>query len=330
MHAYTLSKSFAYHPGEHPPIPGDALPMLFPMLAQAGEAAGTTQPAADTTADAALTVNDITQWLTPEKIMELLLRYGPPLLLGLLILVAAYFLAGLANRGVRNALTRARLDETLSRFFGKMARYTVLALGVVAALGQMGVEVTAFAAILASAGFAVGMALSGTLGHFASGIMLLIFRPFKVGDVINAGGVTGKVYEIELFTTAIDTFDNRRIIVPNGAIYGSTIENITHHSQRRVDVNVGVSYSADIDKTREVLNNAALSVEGILSDPAHAVVLGDLGASSVNWTVRVWCNTADFWAVKEKTTRAVKKHLGEAGIGIPFPQMDVHLFKTGE
>ncbi|MEZ6192315.1 MAG: mechanosensitive ion channel family protein [Phycisphaerales bacterium] len=135
---------------------------------------------------------------------------------------------------------------------------------------------------------------------------------------------------MELFTTAIDTFDNRRIIVPNGAIYGSTIENITHHGKRRVDVNVGVSYSADIDKTREVLNAAALSVEGILSDPAHAVVLGDLGASSVNWTVRVWCNTADFWPIKEKATRAVKKHLDEAGIGIPFPQMDVHLFKSGE
>jgi small conductance mechanosensitive channel len=307
--------------------------MLFPLLAQAGEAADTTQQAAgtaNTAGDNPLTIEGITQWLTPEKMMELALHYGVPLLIGLLILVGAYFLAGLANRGVRNALTRAKLDETLARFFGKMVKYTVLALGVVVALGQMGVEVTAFAAILASAGFAVGMALSGTLGHFASGIMLLIFRPFKVGDVINAAGVTGKVYEIELFTTAIDTFDNRRIIVPNGSIYGSTIENITHHHKRRVDVNVGVSYSADIDKTREVLNAAALSVEGILSDPAHAVVLGDLGASSVNWTVRVWCNTADFWAIKEKTTRAVKKHLDDAGIGIPFPQMDVHLFKTGE
>lgn len=307
--------------------------MLFPLLAQAGEAADTTQQAADTTnasGDTSLTMDDLTQWLTPEKVMELAMEYGLPLLVGLLILVAAYFLAGLANRGVRNSLTRAKLDVTLSRFFGRMARYTVLALGLVIALGQMGVEVTAFAAILASAGFAVGMALSGTLGHFASGIMLLVFRPFKVGDVINAGGVTGKVYEIELFTTAIDTFDNRRIIVPNGEIYGSTIENITHHSTRRVDVAVGVSYKADIDKTREVLNAAAQSVEGILSDPPHQVVLGDLGASSVNWTVRVWCNTADFWPTKEKATRAVKKHLDEAGIGIPFPQMDVHLFKTGE
>jgi len=174
------------------------------------------------------------------------------------------------------------------------------------------------------------MALSGTLGHFASGVMLLIFRPFKVGDVINAAGVIGKVYEIELFTTALDTPDNRRIIVPNGSIYGATIENISHHPTRRVDVAVGVDYSADIDKTREVLDAAARSVEGILSDPPHAIVLGDLGDSAVNWTVRVWCNSADYWGIKEQLTRAVKQHLDQAGIGIPFPQMDVHLDKVNE
>ena len=307
--------------------------MLFPLLAQATEAADTTTQTADpATADAAAanTANDVSQWLTPERIMELIQQYGLPILWAILILIASYILAGIANRSVRTSLQRAKVDETLARFFGKMARYSVLILGVVVAMGRLGIEVATFAAILAAAGFAIGMALSGTLGHFASGVMLLIFRPFKVGDAINVAGVTGKVYEIELFTTAIDTFDNRRIIVPNGSIYGSTIENITHHGKRRVDVNVGVSYSADIDKTREVLNAAALSVEGILSDPAHAVVLGDLGGSSVNWTVRVWCNTADFWPIKEKATRAIKKHLDDAGIGIPFPQMDVHLFKTGE
>jgi small conductance mechanosensitive channel len=271
---------------------------------------------------------DATAWLTPDKISQLVQDYAMPLCWALLILIAAYLLAGIANRGVRNSLTKAKVDETLSRFFGKMARYLVLILGIIIALGKLGIEVTAFAAILAAAGFAVGMALSGTLGHFASGVMLLIFRPFKVGDVVNAGGITGKVYEIELFTTALDTPDNRRIIVPNGAIYGSTIENISHHDTRRVDIAVGVDYSADIDKTREVLDAAAQSIEGILSDPAHAIVLGDLGDSAVNWTVRVWCNAADYWGIKEKATRAVKQHLDNAGIGIPFPQMDVHVDKT--
>ena len=273
---------------------------------------------------------DFQEYLTAERITELVQDYGLPLLFGIIILIAAYLFAGIANRTVRKSMIKAKVDETLSRFFGKMARYAVLIVGVIIAMGQIGIEVAAFAAILASVGFAVGMALSGTLGHFASGVMLLIFRPFKVGDVVSAGGVTGKIFEIELFTTAVDTPDNRRIIVPNGEIYGSTIENVTFHGTRRVDVAVGVDYSADIDKTREVLNAAAQSVEGILTEPAHAIVLGDLGDSAVNWTVRVWAKTADYWAIKEATTRAVKQHLDDAGIGIPFPQMDVHLNKVGE
>ncbi len=308
--------------------------MLMIILAQAADAAAETTEEVAQTAEGAksgienMTMQDVGTYFTPEKMSELFQNYGLPLIWALIILIVAYFIAGIANRSVRGSLTKAKIDETLARFFGKMAKYSVLTLGVIIALGRLGVEVTAFAAIIAAAGFAIGMALSGTLGHFASGVMLLVFRPFKVGDVINAAGVIGKVYEIELFTTALDTPDNRRIIVPNGSIYGATIENITHHGTRRVDVNVGVEYSADIDKTREVLDKAAQSVEGILSDPAHAIVLGDLGDSSVNWTVRVWCPAADYWGIKEKTTRAVKMHLDEAGIGIPFPQMDVHLDKS--
>lgn len=318
--------------------------MLLLFLAQdapettpAAEAAPVTD--GTTTADGAaqaldsikdIKLEDAASYLTPEKIAELVQHYGLPLLFALIILIAAYLIAGMANRTVRKSMIKAKVDETLARFFGKMARYAVLILGVIIALGKIGIEVTAFAAILASAGFAVGMALSGTLGHFASGVMLLIFRPFKVGDVVNAGGVTGKVFEIELFTTALDTPDNRRIIVPNGAIYGSTIENVTYHDTRRVDVAVGVDYTADIDKTREVLDNAARSIEGILTEPAHAIVLGDLGDSAVTWTVRVWCNASDYWGIKEAATRAVKQHLDDAGIGIPFPQMDIHMEKVGE
>ena len=308
--------------------------MLMTILAQAADAAAETTEEVAQAAEGTkngienITMQDVGTYFTPEKMSELFQNYGLPLIWALIILIVAYFIAGIANRSVRGSLTKAKIDETLARFFGKMAKYSVLTLGVIIALGRLGVEVTAFAAVIAAAGFAIGMALSGTLGHFASGVMLLVFRPFKVGDVINAAGVIGKVYEIELFTTALDTPDNRRIIVPNGSIYGATIENITHHGTRRVDVNVGVEYSADIDKTREVLDKAAQSVEGILSDPAHAIVLGDLGDSSVNWTVRVWCPAADYWGIKEKTTRAVKMHLDEAGIGIPFPQMDVHLDKS--
>lgn len=315
--------------------------MFMPLLAQIEDAVSETATAAvDTATDAAvaadgaagglgnLDIETASTYLTPEKMTELFQDYGMPLLWAIIILIVAYLAAGIANRSVRKSMAKAKVDETLARFFGKLAKYTVLILGAIVAMGKLGIEITAFAAILAAAGFAVGMALSGTLGHFASGVMLLIFRPFKVGDVVNAGGVTGKVYEIELFTTALDTPDNRRIIVPNGGIYGSTIENISHHDTRRVDVGVGVDYSADLDKTREILDNAAKSVQGILSDPAHAIVLGDLGDSAVGWTVRVWCNAADYWGIKEATTRAVKKHLDDAGIGIPFPQMDVHMDKA--
>jgi small conductance mechanosensitive channel len=264
-----------------------------------------------------------------DALWQLVQDYGLPVLWALIILVAALFIGKVLAGMTRRALTRSKIDETLTRFFGKAVYYTVLIFGVIFALSKFGIDVTAFAAILAAAGLAVGMALSGTLSNFAAGVMLLVFRPFKVGDVINAAGITAKVDEIELFTTTFDTFDNRRIIVPNGQIYGSTIENISFHDQRRVDVNVGVAYDADIDRTREVLQKAidSLAEQYMIEGEGRGsqVMLVDLGDSSVNWVLRFWTPAAEFWTVKEKLTRAAKVHLDEAGIGIPFPQMDVHL-----
>jgi len=212
-----------------------------------------------------------------------------------------------------------------------MVQYLILILGVIFALSKFGIDVTAFAAMLAAVGFAVGMALSGTLSNFAAGVMLLVFRPFKVGQVINAAGITAKVHEIELFTTTFDTFDNRRIIVPNSAIFGATIENISFHTERRVDVNVGVEYSADIDQTRQVLEKAVASLTNVIQGDGRGtqVMLGDLGDSSVNWVVRAWVPASEFWPSKEALTRAVKTHLDDAGLGIPFPQMDIHVKSNG-
>ncbi|MBB6431080.1 mechanosensitive ion channel family protein [Algisphaera agarilytica] len=254
-------------------------------------------------------------------------KYLLPLALAIVILIAAIIVGKIIAKIVSNSTRKANVDETLARFFGKLAFYVVVILGVIAALGRVGIEVTAFAAILAAAGFAVGMALSGTLSNFAAGVMLLIFRPFSVGDVVSAAGITAKVNEIELFTTTFDTPDNRRIIVPNSSIFGGTIENITHHTDRRVDVAVGCDYSADIDKTREVLTAAVESVGGRIDGDGrgYQVFLSGLGASSVDWAVRVWFPAADYWGKYEELTRAVKVHLDEAGIGIPFPQMDVHV-----
>ena len=250
---------------------------------------------------------------------------GQPILLALVLIVAVFLGAGWVSRITDRALTRARVEPTLSRFLANLVRYLVLIVGGIAILGTLGVETTSFAAALAAAGFAIGMALSGTLSNVAAGIMLLLFRPFKVGDAVTVNGVTARVYQINLFNTELDTFDNRRVIMPNGSVFGNTIENISYHKTRRVDVNVGTTYSSNIDQAREVLMRAARSTEGILGDPEPAVVLLEMGSSSINWVVRVWVKSEDFWAVKDRLTRNVKVALDEAKIGIPFPQMDVHL-----
>jgi len=250
---------------------------------------------------------------------------GQPVALAIVLIIAVIFTAGWIKRLTLKACRKADVEETLARFLSNMVRYLVLFAGGIAILGTLGIETTSFAAVLAAAGFAIGMALSGMLGNVAAGVMLLFFRPFKVGDVVSAGGVTGKVTEIGLFTTAFDTPDNRRIIVPNGSVFGGTIENVSFHDTRRVAISVGTDYGADIDKTREILLAAAKATPDILQDPEPAIVLTGLGGSSIDWSVRVWVNAGDFWPVTDQLTRDVKVALDNAGIGIPFPQMDVHL-----
>ncbi|MCA9224301.1 MAG: mechanosensitive ion channel family protein [Planctomycetales bacterium] len=259
---------------------------------------------------------------------ETLTRLAMSAIGALLLLFVAWILAGWASRFVHAALTRAKVDMTLTKFLSRFTRWLILLLAGLGCLGAFGIETTSFAAVIGAVSLAIGLAFQGSLSNFAAGVMLLVFRPFKVGDVVNVAGNLGKIDEIELFTTALDTFDNRRFIIPNSAIFGATIENISFHPRRRVEVPVGVCYSADIDATRAVLEQAAASVPLGLGDPAPAVLLMGLGASSVDWMVHVWANSADFGAVKQATIRAVKMALDEAGISIPFPQMDVHLDST--
>lgn len=281
------------------------------MLAQAADAAKTPEAGAGVAFDA-----------------QTLALYGVSALKVIVIVFVGWLLAGWARRFTRKALTRAKLELTLAKFLSNLAKWAILALVFITVLGIFGVETTSFAALIAAGGLAIGLAFQGTLGNMASGIMLLVFRPFKVGDVITCAGVTGKVDEIELFFTTLDTFENRRVIIPNGNVFGSTIENITHHARRRVDVAVGVEYSADIDETRAALMRAVTEISqmaGALTDPEPTVVLGDLGDSAVGWTCRVWADTPEFISVKQALTREVKGQLKVAGIGIPFPQMDVHM-----
>ena len=260
-----------------------------------------------------------------KNISILIVDFGGQLLGVLVVIFVGWIAAGYVSRLGIGAMRKGKIDDTLTRFCGKLSRWGVLALVGLACLSIFGIETTSFAAVLGAAGLAVGLAFQGTLGNFAAGAMLLVFRPFKVGDVVSVAGQMGKVFELELFTTTLDTPDNRRIIIPNGSIFGSVIENISHHATRRVDVAVGTDYPADLDRTREVLTNASIGVDGRLDDPEPAVVLLELGASSINWSVRVWANAADSEKVKQALTRAVKNALDEAGIGIPYPQMDVHV-----
>jgi small conductance mechanosensitive channel len=246
----------------------------------------------------------------------------------LAFLIVSWIVAGWVRRIVRRGFETAGVDDTLGIFLSNLARWAILIMAVLAALGMFGIQTTSFAAVIGAAGIAIGLAFQGTLSNIASGVMLLIFRPFKVNDVIKAAGVTGKVIEISLFTTSFDTADNRRIFVPNALIFGGTIENVTYHAKRRVEVSVGTDYSADLDEVRAALERAIVSVEGVLDDPKSQVYLMELSASSIDWAVKVWCKTDNYSAVREAVIRAVKIELDTAGIDIPFPQMDVHVNGT--
>ena len=242
-----------------------------------------------------------------------------------LILVVARYLARWVRDLIRGGLDAPGVDRTLTKFAGNFAYYGIFLLALFAALETVGVETASFVAVLAAASFAVGLALQGTLANFAAGIMLLVFRPFSVEDYVDIAGETGFVKEIQLFFTRLRTRDNRLIIVPNGDIFGATIENIFAHDEIRVDCDVGTDYPADIDRTREILLEAARSVDGRLEEKGEQAALVELGGSSINWQVRIWATPDEYFRLKQELTRQVKYKLDEAGIGIPYPQMDVHL-----
>lgn len=248
---------------------------------------------------------------------------APKLFGAVVILVLAWMVSSWARRAIYRALNRPHFDQTLIRFFSTSARWVVMVIALVAVLGVLGIPTASVLTAIGAAGLAIGLALQGSLSNLAAGIMLLIQRPFKVGDVITVAGVTGKVDEIELFSTKVDTPENKRVILPNGQVFGNLIDNATHHATRQVIVTIGVDYAADIDRTRAVLQRAVEVVPSRLANSAATVVLSALSASSVDWQVGIWCATADVAAVRQSLLRACKIALDEAGIGIPFPQMEV-------
>jgi len=245
----------------------------------------------------------------------------------LAILVAFYFVAKYVSKIVSSPIS-TRVDQTLGRFVEKLMYRGTIACGLLIVLSYFGIRSTSFAAVLAAMGFAIGLAFQGTLANFASGILLMVFRPFKVGDLVVANGITAKVHEIDLFTTSVDTPDNRRLIIPNSAIAGHTIENATYHPHRRIEVPVGIAYSADLDESRSAMQAAINTIsESIIQNDERKsqVLLVGLGNSAIDWVVRVWAPTADFHVVRDKLIYSIKSKLDSAGIVIAFPQLDVHL-----
>jgi small conductance mechanosensitive channel len=263
--------------------------------------------------------------LTPEEWLRAGEYYGLRAMFVIVLMILAWTISGWVASAVDRGLQQVKFDETLTRFLAKFARWLILLLVGLTCLSYFGVETTGFAAVIGAAGLAIGLAFQGTLSNFAAGAMLLVFRPYKVGDMVHVAGYLGKVFEIELFTTALDTTDNRRVIVPNSAIFGAVIENVTYHKLRRADIDVGVAYDADIDATRQALERALASAPLVVRDPPPAAVLMDLGASSVNWQVRGWTPTSEYVQARQQLIRAVKIELDRTGIVIPFPQLDVHL-----
>jgi small conductance mechanosensitive channel len=248
----------------------------------------------------------------------------------LVVLLLNFFAARLVSGWIARPI-RSRIDETLGRFVGRLVFYGWSACAILGIAGSFGVNINTFAAIIGSAGLAIGLAFQGTLSNVAAGLMILFFRPFRVGDVVVVGGNTGRVEEIDLFNTTLDTLDNRRIVVPNHSITAATIENMTHHRYRRVEVPVGVAYSSSIEATREALNRAVESLADLgcpAGDQPSQVLLVGLGASSVDWQVRVWTETSHIPQVRDRLIMQIKKHLDGAGIAIPFPQLDVHLSRA--
>jgi len=241
----------------------------------------------------------------------------------LLVLIGAWIVSSRARRAVYRAMNRPQFDQTLVRFLSNAARWAVLVVGLVASLTMFGIAPTTLAALVGAAGLAVGLAIQGSLSNLAAGIMLILLRPFNVGDTVIVAGQTGKVDDLELFHTKLDAGDNRRIIVPNGLIFGAVIENLTHHATRSATVNVTVSYAADLDKTRDALMAAATGVHGRLPDSSPGVSVQNLAPTGVEWQVVVWATTAEIGTVRQQLMGAVKRALENARVGFAVPAMEL-------
>jgi len=253
---------------------------------------------------------------------------GKNIVIALVIFYVGRLAISFIVRGLRKLMQKQGVDTTLETFVCNLVRVALLIVVVIAAIGALGVETTSFIAIFGAAGLAVGLALQGSLSNFAAGVLIVLFRPYRVGDFVEAAGISGTVEQVQILTTVLTTPDNKQIIVPNSQIMNSIITNFSAKETRRVDMVVGVSYSDDLDKVRKTLEELVAADDRILADPACKIAVSELADSSVNFILRPWVNAADYWGVKFELTEAIKKRFDQEGISIPFPQQDVHLHKA--
>jgi small conductance mechanosensitive channel len=263
-------------------------------------------------------------WL---QVKDIIAMYGLNIVAAAAILVAGRFVALGVRRLVRKVMRKKQLDATLVGFVSSIIYAGLLAFVIIAAMSKLGIQTASFVAVLGAAGLAIGLALQGSLSNFASGVLMIIFKPFKGGDYVDAGGATGFIDEIGIFTTSIRTLDNKKVIVPNSKIMGDNITNYTARETRRVDLTAGVSYGDDIDRVKEILTRILKEDSRVLDDPPPFVGLSEMADSSINFTVRGWVKTEDYWGVYFDTNESIKKAFDSEGITIPFPQRDVHMYQ---
>lgn len=260
-----------------------------------------------------------------DKILDLSISAGKNILMALLVYIVGRFLIKLVRNLLEKALGHRKLDPGVRTFMQSMLNIVLNILLIISVIGALGVNTTSFAALLASAGVAIGMALSGNLQNFAGGLVILVFKPYRVGDFIEAQGVQGTVREIQIFHTILNTVDNKEVYVPNGSMSNAVVVNYNRNATRRLDWTIGIDYGEDVKKASDVIREVLAADKRVLAEPAPFIAVGALADSSVNIVVRVWVNTSDYWGVHHETLQNIYNSFNERGINFPFPQQTVHL-----
>jgi len=265
-----------------------------------------------------------------ESIHVIILKYSLQVLAALAVLIIGFWVAKQIKKVIVKLMERKNIDVPLVSFVATLMHGLLKMFVIIAALEALDIKTTSLIALLGAAGLAVGLALQGSLSNFAAGVLIMVFKPFKLDDVVTVSGVTGVIREIGILTTMLDTFDNKRTIIPNAKLMSDNITNHTFNDTRRVDLVAGISYGDDIDKARTAIKEALAEFPEILETPAPDILVSEMADSSVNFAVRPWCRPADYWAVHFGVTEAIKKKFDAVGISIPFPQRDVHLYEHKE